>query len=90
MELLIEMFCKKNVLVIIFKPLRGASFPPRFEIAYFTFFVCAKKVTKKAQPILMQDTPPLNFSLAKIGGRELNFIEHFQLSNMQDGMSRFP
>jgi len=26
--------------------------------AHFTFFVCAKKVTKKAQPILMHDNSP--------------------------------
>jgi hypothetical protein len=34
---------------------------------YFTFFACAKKVTKKAQPILMQIFSFLSHHAAKIG-----------------------
>jgi len=52
----------------------------------FPFFACAKKGTKKAQPILMQNISYVEHSSAKIGGEELNYIEHVQLSNKQGGM----
>jgi hypothetical protein len=53
----------------------------------FTFFACAKKVTKKAQPILMRDFSSLRHYQAKIGVRELDFIEHFGSNNKPDGMN---
>jgi hypothetical protein len=53
----------------------------------FTFFACAKKVTKKAQPILMRDFSSLRHYQTKIGVRELDFIEHFASNNKQDGMN---
>jgi len=42
----------------------------------FTFFACAKNVTKKAQPILMRDFSSLRHYQTKIGVKELDFIEH--------------
>jgi len=53
----------------------------------FTFFACAKNVTKKAQPILMRDFSSLRHYQTKIGVKELDFIEHFALNNKQDGMN---
>jgi len=55
----------------------------------FTFFACAKKVTKKAQPILMRDISSLDHSLGQNRRRQTNLIEHFKWNIMQDGMNCF-
>src|SRR4030095_16554944 len=45
-----------------------------------TFFACAKKVTKKAQPILMRNVSSVEYLRAKIGVLATELIEHFRLN----------
>jgi len=53
----------------------------------FPFFACAKKGTKKAQPILMRSFPSLDHHLAKIGIPKPNCSGHFRPNTKQDGMN---
>ena len=42
------------------------------------FFACAKKGTKKAQPISMRQLSLAEYFPAEIGGGKLNSLEHFE------------
>ena len=56
-----------------------ATFPPFFCLPdVFRFFACAKKGTKKAQPISMRIYLWLEYFSAEIGDRKLSSLEHFQ------------
>src|SRR4030095_981806 len=52
-----------------------------------TFFACAKKVTKKAQPILMRNVSSVEYLRAKIGVLATELIEHFRLNVTQGGIN---
>ena len=56
-------------------------------IRLYFLLLLQKKGAKKSKPILMRNISPLDHSSAKIGGEELNYIEHFRSNIMQDGMN---
>ena len=59
--------------------LQLCNIPSFLLFAYvFPFFACAKKGTKKAQPISMRHLSLAEYFSAEIGDRKLNSLEHFQ------------
>jgi len=54
---------------------------------HFTFFARAKKVTKKAQPILMRNISLVGPVSAKIGVQKRQRIDHFCSNDKQDGVN---